>query len=296
MKKTKLLLFALMLTLGVGMLVGCNKKTTKLSKEEITSFAVVTSARLSGQNVGGMYAQDSSNRLIDDKTIDDVHRYFGILEYYLDGGKISNDVVASDYEDEEGNKPYEHMVKYSMPSKDGNIEYVFHYNETLKEEEIEDDEIEQNGVIIHNDEWYYVEISIETEEDEIEKEYLIYKDKDKKDKDYVSLEIEKDLEDNDQTYQYYIYKDGREVHKVKVDLELYDEDKLSIKTIVEVKDTLKFTLDLRQVGDKLAGKYLIENDKKESGKVELKIVESSGLLYYEYYVQNKVIKRARSLR
>lgn len=272
MKKTKVLLFAIMLTLVVGVLVGCNKKETKLSKEEITKSRLMSSTTLT--------------TLFEEK-IDYINPYINVFEVFF--GSVGPEITLLSEGVLEGYTHYE-QITYT-DSLNNKIVYHYHYIETN-----DDDEIEQKGVIIHNDETYYVEISIETEEDEIEKEYLIYKDKDRKDKDYISLEIEKDLEDGDQSYQYYIYKDGNEVHKVTVDLEQDDDQSLSLKTVVDVKNRLKFTLELRQVEDKLAGKYKIESDRVESGKVTLKIIESDGLLYYEYSISNKVIKRARSLR
>lgn len=283
MKKIKLLMIALVLTLSIGMLVGCNKKQTKLSKEEITSFAVLTSARLNAQDMGGNYLQDSTTRTIDEKTIDQIDHYFGILEYYLDGGKIANDVEPSDYLDEEGNKVYEHMVKYMMPSLDGNVLYTFHYNETLTEEEIEDDEHEQEfsieGIMIFEDKTMTVsgKKEIEIEEDEVEISYKFYSKID--DDNYVEVKYEKDVEDDEQEEKFFIkaVKDGV-THESKIKLELEDDEhELKFKSngieyAFKIKSTTKdgYHFQIKFDADDVEGKVLV---KREGNTYTYKVLE-----------------------
>lgn len=280
MRKTKLLLFALVLTLGVGMLVGCNKKSNELTEQEITSFAVLTSARLNSQVVGGNYVQDSDMNLIDEKTINDIDKYFAVLEYYLDGGSIAQDTVESDYEDEEGNKPYEHMIEWHVPSKEGHVTYIFHYNETLKEEDIEDDEHEQefsiSGIMVFKDVVMTVhgEKEIEIEEDEYEISYKFYSKID--DNNYVEVKYEKDIEDDEQEEKFFIksVKDGvTSESKIKLEVEDGKETELKFKSQgVEYELKIKATT---KDGFEFVLKFDIDGDDDIEGKVYVKRNENT---------------------
>ncbi|MGI6360385.1 MAG: hypothetical protein ACOX02_05045 [Acholeplasmatales bacterium] len=283
MKKIKLFVFALVLTLGIGMLVGCNNKTsrtaTKLEEKEITSFAVLTSARLSGQVLGGNYLHSQTNHSFDQSSIDEVDNYFKVLEYYLSGGNIANLVLESDYEDENGNKIYDHMIKYSVPGKDGSVSYVFHYNEVLTDEEVDDDddktEIEQEfeiaGIMLFGDVRMDVtgKKEIEIEEDEEEISYWFYSKIDSDN--YVEMKYEKDIESTEHEEKFFVkvVKDGvTKESEIKVEVE---DDKIEIKLEFK-KNGVQYELKLKPT-TKDGYQYVIEFevDDDRDGKIYVKV-------------------------
>ena len=147
------------------------------------------------------------------RKLDFINPYINVFEVFVGANKP---VVKSQTEGIlEGYTHYEQII---FTDSFGN-ESIYHFYYTV-EEEFEDDEEEtlKNGVIVHNGKKTYMEIEVETEDDEVEKEYLIYANISRKDEDYVKLEIEKDLETGEQTYKYSIYKDGDEVNKVIAEL------------------------------------------------------------------------------
>ena len=307
MKKIKLLVFALVLTLGVGMLVGCNKKAnvtaTKLEEKEIISFAVLTSARLGSQVVGGNYLHSSNDHSFDQNSIDEVDNYFNVLEYYLSGGNIANPVLESDYLDENGNKVYDHMIKYNVPSKDGNVSYVFHYNEVLKEEEEiddEDGECEQEFEItelcyLDDVVWMLLVKEIETEEDELEISYWFYSKIDSDN--YVEMKYEKDVESKEHEEKFFIkvVKDGvTKESEIKVELE---DDKVEIELEFK-KNGVKYELKLKPTtkdGYNYVIEFEVDGDKDRDGKIYIKIENNvytykvvEGSQTYEFTVDKNV--------
>ena len=288
-EKIKLLVFALVLTLTVGMLVGCNKKTngtaTLLEEKEITSFAVLTSARLSGQALGGNYLNSGTDKSFDQSKIDEVDNYFGVLEYYLSGGNIANPVLKSDYEDENGEKIYEHMIKYSVPGKDGNISYVFHYNEVLKDEEVdeEDDdgeEIEQEfeitGIMLFGNVRMDVtgkkEIEVEKGEEEIS--YWFYSKIDSCN--YVEMKYEKILNLLNMKKNF-LLKLLKTVLLKNLEIKVEVEDgKVEIELEFE-KNGVEFELKLKSTkkdGFQYVIEFEIDGDKDRDGEIYVKVLDN----------------------
>ncbi len=259
-----------------------------LKGAELDHFSAVSSSLLYtevGKNI--LMSGEIPETLFEEK-LDFINPYINVFEVFVGTNKP---VVKPQTEGIlEGYTHYEQIV---FTDSFGNESiYHFHY---IVDEEKDDDEEEtfKEGVVIHNGEKTYMEIEIESESDEIEKEYLIYIDISKKDKDYIKLEIEKDLETNEQTYKYSIYKDGDEVNKVVAELEEDDGD-VQLYLEVEIKDDLKFKFELYKDKDIFKGKYEIDNDDDEKGTVEIKIVKDENRYYYEYKVSNKLIRRARN--
>ncbi len=308
MKKIKLLVFALVLTLGMGMLIGCNIKTnktaTKLEEKEITSFAVLTSARLSSQAVGGNYLQSQTNHSFDKSSIDEVDNYFNVLEYYLSGGAIANPVLESDYIDDNGDKVYDYMIKYNVPTKDGSVSYVFHYNEVLTEEETDDEdgefeqEFEITGIMLFGDVHMTVtgKKEIETEEDEVEISYWFYSKIDSNN--YVEMKYEKDIESTEHEEKFFIktVKDGVtkesemkiEVENGQVEIELEFK-----KNGVEYELKLKPT---KKDGFQYVIEFEVDGDKDRDGEIYVK-VENNVYIYkvvedgktYEFTIDKNVV-------
>lgn len=307
MKKIKLLVFALVLTLGLGMLVGCNNKTSKtaekLEEKEITSFAVLTSARLSGQVVGGNYLHSQTDHSFDQSSIDEVDNYFNVLEYYLGGGNIANPVLASDYEDENGNKIYDHMIKYNVPGKDGSVSYVFHYNETLTDEEIDDEdgeheqEFEITGIMLFGDIVMNVtgKKEIEVEQDEEEISYWFYSKIDSDN--YVEMKYEKDVESTEHEEKFFVkvVKDGvTKESEMKLEVE---NGKLEIELEFK-KNGIDYELKLKPTkkdGFQYVIEFEIDGDKDRDGEIYIKVENNvytykvvEGSQTYEFTVDKNV--------
>lgn len=264
------------------------KTPVVLKGSELNYFSAVSSSLLLSEvDKNNLMSSEVPKTLFEEK-LDFINPYINVFEVFIGANKP---VVKPQTKGIlEGYTHYEQII---FTDSFGN-ESIYHFYYTV-EEELEDDEEEvlKNGVIIHNGKKTYMEIEVETEDDEVEKEYLIYANISRKDEDYVKLEIEKDLETGEQTYKYSIYKDGDEVNKVIAELE-EDDGNYELNLEVEIKDVLKFKLELYKVDNIFKGNYEIDNDDDEEGFVEIKIVEENNIYYYEYKVSNKLIRRVRS--
>lgn len=286
--------FLLFLTVAI-FLMPSNKQPQPIIKTpvvlkgaELDHFSAVSSSLLYtevGKNI--LLSGEVPNFLFEEK-IDYINPYINVFEVFVGTNKP---VVKPQTEGIlEGYTHYEQIV---FTDAFGN-ESIYHYHYKVDEEdEGDEEETLKEGVVIHNGEKTYMEIEIESELDEIEKQYLIYTDVSRKDKDYIKLEIEKDLETNEQTYKYSIYKDGNEVNKVIAELEEDDGD-VELYLEVEIKDKLKFKLELYKLDNVFKGSYEIDNDDDEKGTVEIKIVKENNIYYYEYKVSKKTFRKVRS--
>lgn len=256
-----------------------------LSAAELDTFSVVSSSMMLEETQKNTLMSQTSKTLFEEK-VSLINPYINVFEVFV--GEHAPKIIEQTTNIKEGFTHYDQII-----IKDAlNNEIVYHYH---YKKELDDDELEISGILIHHDEMYYIDITWENENGEVEKEFKIYKDKQRKDKDYIYLEIE--IEADDQTFAYYIYKDGHEVHKVKVELET-DNHKIELDFYVEVKDKLKFSMRLKQLGDKFVGKYKIESDTEEIGYVELQILVDQDTYIYEYTLlnANKKIRQSRSLK
>ncbi len=288
--------FAFLLFLGVALFLRPSNKRiippviktpVVLKGAELDHFSAVScSLLLTEVDKHILMSGEVPSTLFEEK-IDFINPYINVFEVFVGTNKP---VIRPQTEGIlEGYTHYDQIV---FTDSFGN-ESVYHFHYIVEEEVDDDEEILKEGVIIHNGEKTYMEIEIESESDEIEKEYLIYSDISRKDKDYVKLEIEKDLETGEQTYKYSVYNDGDEINKVIVELEEDDGD-VELNLEVEIKDILKFKLELYKVENIFKGTYEIDNDDDEKGFVEIKIVKENNTYYYEYKVSNKLIRRVRS--
>ncbi len=288
--------FVFLLFLGVAFFLMPSNKSKPpiirtpvvLKGAELDHFSAVSTSLLYtevGKSI--LMSGEVSNSLFEEK-IAFINPYINVFEVFV--GTTKPVITLQTEGVLEGYTHYEQIV---FTDAFGNESiYHFHY---IVDEENGDDEKEtfKEGVVIHNGEKTYMEIEIESESDEIEKEYLIYTDISRKEEDYIKLEIEKDLKTGEQTYKYSIYKDDDEVIKVLAELEEDDGD-VELFLEVEIKDVLKFKLEIYKLENVFKGSYEIDNDDDEEGTVEIKIVKDNNVYYYEYKIANKTFRKVRS--
>lgn len=270
-----------------------------LHAQALNSFGVVSSSMMFHQTEKeelGMLPQSAKT---DPKAfithIDSINQYFSMIELLV--GPKSDMLVSDETEsDEEG---YLYQVRFHY--KDANAishSFIFHYNEEVKD----DDEIYQEGLFIIGNERLYIEIEREIEGDEVESDYIVYKDKALKKKNYVVMSTEKD--DEGQYFSYKIYKSGNLTTESFVKLELDDDDEIEMEFyLLDKVNNIKFKIKASNDNKHktVKGYYELEvpNKQKEVGSVTVEITynQEKDIYEYTYTLDDKsIVKGERNIQ
>ena len=280
------MVFLLFLGLSFFVKSPISLKPVVLEAAELDTFSVISSSMMFEEtNKNILFSSRETTSLFEEK-LPVINPYVNVFEIFV--GINTPEIIQLDADALTGYDYYQKII--IKDSLNNDIVYHYHYKQ-----EIDDDELEQSGILIHNEEIYYIEIELENEHGEIEKEFRIYKDKLKKDKDYIYLEIEQEVDE--QSFHYSVYKGGNQVHVTKVELNT-DDKQVELQLLVEIKTSnpLKFSMRLKLQGDRFAGYYKIENDKNESGYITLQVKKDDDRYVYEYTISNKKVIQTRSTK
>lgn len=234
MKKfISLLVFIILGVFFVGCTTATNVNKTFTNDKNFFGFSALTSAIALGDNSQCMLSTSESSSLVSlsnevntEVDMEKVNSYLQMMEMmFSDNGPI---LISEEASDREG---YETKLNFSAKDLAGNSTfYTLYINQELfdNDEDDDHDENEQEyrltGIAIVDDVEYEINGKREIENNEFEMEIKITLDSDN----YVV--ICQESEDNELEYEYLIFKDGKKFSKLEFEVEDGKEIELEFRT------------------------------------------------------------------
>ena len=181
------------------------------------------SGTMQEEATSGSIQEGANNNIISSEVQQSILDNLTIVKNSVANGMVKSEVVPSQLEG------YEYSYTINATNEIGEaLTYVFHYNETKREVEDDEEEIHMQGIVILQDIEYLVDGKREIEEGEEEVSFRISLDENN----YVV--ISQEMEEEEQEYQYTVYENGKKVLDTKVQYERDEEDN-SIEMVFKTK-------------------------------------------------------------
>ncbi len=301
LKFASYILVALILTssyIGVSMLFNPNQvippdvNRAELSADKINTLGVVSTSVLSEE-----YNYDNALDLASpfayqvpslfSNHINLMNRYVNMVELFASG---TNDVVVINQDESLIMPGYDHYILYEIKDLLGEtLTYHYHYtNETIG------DTLTSSGLMIINQQNYYIDIKKSNEIDDTEVNYVVYTDISRKSLDYIKMSNE--LDDYGQYFKYETYQSGelQDILIMKIEINNDEDIELEIELENKISD-LHFKLKLKKDANSgsLNGVYEIKDDEdEEQGEIKITVSRNpnSNLNEYRYNYKNEHTK------
>lgn len=296
-KLINLLVFIILGAVLVGCTPATNINKTFSNDKNFFGFSALTSAIALGDNSQSLLSTSESSSLINLSTdvntevdMEKVNSYLQMMEMmFTDNGPILLSEEASDREE------YETKLNFSAKDLAGNVTaYTLYINQELLNDEVhsdheEDDDHEENeqeyrltGIAVINDVEYEIKGKKEIENNEFEMEIKITLDSDN----YVV--ISQESEDNELEYEYLIFKDGKKFSKLEFEVEDGKEIELEFRT---TENGYRETYHFKKENNEIKIKYSTDTT-SYTIKAKASVDPETGETVYTYKVKetNKEFK------
>ena len=295
MKKKLLCVLALILTFGIftGIFAGCNKNNAKAyaftSNRELYAFSVVSGMELAldGNLSGAKMIQSEFETMVDS-----IHSYLPSFEGFLGGDKL-----IAPQEKTSDNAEYAKLLTVDYTSADGIVHnYKIYYNETVPSQnnrpwaDKDDDEIETDlvGIVVLNNNTYSMTGKKEIEKNEVEIEFEIMLDDNKR------VKIQQETEAGEQEFEYELYYGANIAYKHSLSIEI-DNDEIEFETEYETNNE-KYELEIKQDAKNPNRSYVEYEKNKKKFKIIIDKTKNDGNIQYIYRMENlEVIKNVGTL-
>lgn len=266
-------------------LTGCSGKQDAKAFEtsqDVYSFASATTVQMLDKAVSAeesLTAAVMESAVSDEQLVDTLDKYMAIFQSIVGNEKpTENQVLPSDKEG------YALKIITTLPDIGGGTKsYVFYYNETVPSEDNrpaddDDDEISTRleGIMTIGENQYALTGEKTVEDGEVEISL-------KAQADNYSVEFEQETENDEQEFSYKLYKDGNLADSLELEVEIED-DETELEMFTATADGAEVGFKIEKSGDNTFEIEYTEGD--TTGKINVSVQQKDGSVVYKYTVDD----------
>lgn len=289
----KKILAAMILSVPLFTLMGCNQNATLFKKGTADSLAFEATTSLTLMN------RLSTNRSIQpqkayqptEAEIQEITEYLEQIDFVLmNDNQFKKESVVSDKEE----YPYKDLITFSDFNGKAQT-YALYYTSIDEKQEIDDDDMEVEvkqkiqGIAVFEETTFNFKCKVEREEERDEKEESVTFTLYQTENSYIRVEQEMELEDDEYSteYRYTIVENGTTIYDYRLEYE-EEQENGKVETEIELKlnsKNFKIKEEKREDGFYLRVRYVDKQEQTKYSVLFKKVVETidgNTTVHYEY--------------